>query len=74
MPVKDELYAAPKELGIFKEIGSHAFEGVNSEEIVQRIVNSRESYEERQRMKGIKAVAESEMEKKGQIGNEDQDT
>lgn len=58
MPLTYDPYTAPKELGIYKEIGDHAFSSVNAEEIVQRILKSRAMYEERQRIKGVKGVGE----------------
>ena len=45
-------------MNIFREIGPHAFQNVNAGEIVGRILRSREMYEERQRLKGEKAVGE----------------
>ena len=59
MPLTYDPYTAPKEMGIYKEIGQHAFAGVNAGEIVQRIMKSRELYEERQRIKGAKAIDEN---------------
>ena len=58
MPMSFDPYTEVKQAGIFNEIGSHDFDSVNAEEIVQRIVDSRASYEARQRAKGDKAVAE----------------
>lgn len=58
MPLTYDPYAAAKELDIYKEIGTHDFADVNAEQIVQRILKSRAMYEERQRLKGIKAVGE----------------
>lgn len=45
-------------MGIFKEISNHAFQHVNAGEIVDRILKSREAYEERQRAKLQKGVVE----------------
>ncbi|TQS32051.1 hypothetical protein Golomagni_07646, partial [Golovinomyces magnicellulatus] len=59
MPLTYDPYTAPKELGIYKEIGEHAFSHVNAGEIVQRIMKSRDQYEARQRAKGVKAEAEA---------------
>lgn len=58
MPLTYEPYAAPKEMGIYREIGTHAFSEVNAGEIVQRIMKSRDLYEARQRAKGMKAEVE----------------
>lgn len=59
MPLTYDPYTAPKELGIYKEIGQHTFQDVNAGTIVQRILKSREIYEERQRKKGQKADVEA---------------
>lgn len=58
MPLTYDPYTAPKEMGIYKEIGHHSFAAVNAEEIVQRILKSRDMYEERQRVKGMKGIGE----------------
>lgn len=47
-------------MGIFKEIASHAFQHVNAGEIVDRILKSREAYEERQRAKLQKGTIEEQ--------------
>lgn len=59
MPLTYDPYTGPKEMGIYREIGQHAFEDVNAGTIVQRIMRSRERYEERQRKKGEKADVEA---------------
>lgn len=59
MPLTYDPYKAPKAMGIYAEIGEHAFSNVNAGEIVQRIMKSRESYEARQRAKGVKASLEA---------------
>lgn len=59
MPLTDDVYTAPKEMGIYREIGNHEFEGVNAGTIVQRIMKSRDLYEARQRAKGMKADVEA---------------
>ncbi|SMQ55652.1 unnamed protein product [Zymoseptoria tritici ST99CH_1A5] len=51
-------YADAKALGIFQETPEHDFQGVNSEQIVGRILGKRAEYEERQRKKGAKVVGE----------------
>jgi ethanolamine-phosphate cytidylyltransferase len=58
MPLTYDPYTAPKEMGIYKEIGMHEFAGVNAGQIVQRIMKSRDMYEERQRVKGVKGIGE----------------
>ncbi|OAQ61439.1 cytidyltransferase-like domain-containing protein [Pochonia chlamydosporia 170] len=59
MPLTYDPYTAPKEMGIYREIGHHAFAEVNAGEIVQRIMQSRDRYEARQRAKGVKAGVEA---------------
>lgn len=59
MPLTYDPYTAPKAMGIYKEIGEHAFAGVNAGEIVQRIMKSRDLYEARQKAKGVKAEVEA---------------
>ncbi|KAH8171224.1 cytidylyltransferase-like domain-containing protein [Sarocladium implicatum] len=59
MPLTYDPYTAPKAMGIFKEIGDHAFANVNAAEIVQRIMKSRDLYEARQKAKGMKAEVEA---------------
>ena len=58
MPLTYDPYTAPRAMGIFHEVDKHDFQMVNAGEIVQRIMNSRALYEERQRAKGEKAVGE----------------
>ncbi|KAH7165365.1 hypothetical protein EDB81DRAFT_250426 [Dactylonectria macrodidyma] len=59
MPLTYDPYTAPKAMGIYQEIGQHAFSSVNAGEIVHRIMKSRDMYEARQRAKGMKAEVES---------------
>jgi ethanolamine-phosphate cytidylyltransferase len=58
MPLTYDPYTAPRAMGIFRQVASHDYQGVNAEEIVQRILRSRAMYEERQRLKGVKAIGE----------------
>ncbi|KAJ2985690.1 hypothetical protein NUW58_g5399 [Xylaria curta] len=58
IPLSYDPYMAPKEMGIFREISAHQFQDVNAGTIVQRILKSRDLYEERQRKKGVKAASE----------------
>lgn len=58
MPLTYDPYTAPKEMGIYREIGKHDFAAVNAGQIVQRILKSRDMYEERQRVKGVKGIGE----------------
>lgn len=59
MPLTYDPYTAPKAMGIYRQIGEHAFSEVNAGEIVQRIMRSRDMYEARQRKKGVKAGVEA---------------
>ncbi|CAI4215273.1 unnamed protein product [Parascedosporium putredinis] len=59
MPLTYDPYTAPKEMGIYQEIGAHSYEDVNAGTIVQRIMKSRDVYEARQRAKGVKAEVEA---------------
>jgi len=59
MPLTYDPYTAPKEMGLYREIGAHSFQEVNAGTIVQRIMKSRETYEARQRAKGMKADVEA---------------
>ncbi|MCJ1422510.1 hypothetical protein MMC29_000390 [Sticta canariensis] len=58
MPLTYDPYTVAKALHIYKQIGNHAFQNVNAGEIVQRILKSREMYEERQRAKREKTAVE----------------
>ncbi|KKK16587.1 hypothetical protein P175DRAFT_0526232 [Aspergillus ochraceoroseus IBT 24754] len=61
IPLTYDPYTAPKKMGIFKETSGHSFQHVNAGEIVERILKSREAYEERQRAKLQKAVIEDQV-------------
>ncbi|KAI5295883.1 hypothetical protein KEM56_005541, partial [Ascosphaera pollenicola] len=58
IPLTYDPYSATRKLGIFREVGAHPFAHVNAGEIVQRILKSREAFEERQRQKLLKSVGE----------------
>jgi len=70
MPLTYDPYLAAKELGIYEEIGEHAFQNVNAGEIVQRILRSREMYEARQRAKGEKAAGEDAVKRREEMERE----
>jgi ethanolamine-phosphate cytidylyltransferase len=53
-------YQDAKSLGIFKETPTHDFQDVNAANIVQRILDRRGEYEERQVKKGAKSAIEVE--------------
>ncbi|KAF2759709.1 phosphoethanolamine [Pseudovirgaria hyperparasitica] len=67
MPLTFDPYKTSKELGIFKEIGSHEFQNVNAGQIVERIMKGRALYEERQRKKGEKGFGEEAMRRREQM-------
>ena len=58
MPLEYDPYADAKAMEIFQEVGEHDFSQVNAGEIVMRIMQGRQAFEERQRRKGQKAVGE----------------
>ena len=70
MPLTYDPYVAAKELGIYREVGEHAFQNVNAGEIVQRILRSREMYEARQRAKGEKTVGEEAVRRREEMERE----
>ncbi|RKF76692.1 Ethanolamine-phosphate cytidylyltransferase [Golovinomyces cichoracearum] len=51
-------YLAAKEMGIYREISRHDFSDVTASQICQRILKSRDVYEERQRIKNLKSINE----------------
>ena len=59
-----------KSLCIFTETPAHSFQDVNAAHIVKRILDNRESYEERQRKKGVKGVGEEASKKREQMEKE----
>ena len=70
MPLTYDPYSAPRQLDIFRQIGSHSFQNVNAGEIVQRIMKSRALYEERQLMKGVKGLGEEEVRRREELERE----
>ncbi|KAK5697322.1 choline phosphate cytidylyltransferase [Elasticomyces elasticus] len=54
----EDPYTDAKASGIFVETPEHEFQDVNAAQIVQRILDRRGEYEERQRKKGVKGVGE----------------
>jgi ethanolamine-phosphate cytidylyltransferase len=54
-------YAYAKELGLLRSIESHRWDDISASKIVDRILNRRLEFEERQRKKGVKAVLEEEL-------------
>lgn len=51
-------YTAAVDMGIYKQLGEHDFSSVTASQIVERIMKSRSTYEERQRKKGAKVAGE----------------
>ena len=70
MPLTYDPYTAPKAMGIYREIGKHGFAGVNAGQIVQRILKSRDMYEERQRVKGVKGIGEEAQRRREEMEEE----
>ena len=73
MPLDYDPYKDARHLGIFEEIPRHDFQEVNAGHVVERILSSRERFEERQKNKGVKGVGEeqkrrTEMESGGSLG------
>lgn len=60
MPFTEDVYAEPKAMGIYREVGQHEFADVNAGSIVQRIMKSKSLYEARQKAKEAKANVEVE--------------
>lgn len=57
-PIDDKIYDVVKQKGLFREIGHHEYDEINTEFIVDRVLKNKEAYEERQRRKGWKAETE----------------
>lgn len=72
MPLTYDPYTAPKEMDIYREIGQHDYATVNAGQIVQRILKSRDMYEERQRVKGVKGIGEDATRRREQMEREQQ--
>lgn len=61
-PVEEDTYAEVKEQGLFKEIGPHEFDEINTEFIVNRVLSNKKAYEDRQKAKGWKSQHEANLE------------
>ena len=70
MPLNYDPYTAPKAMGIFCEVGEHEYQSVNAGTIVQRIMRSRDMYEERQRVKGVKGIGEEAVKRREEMERE----
>lgn len=73
MSLTHDPYAAPKDMGIYRDIGAHAFADVNAGQIVQRIMRSRDMYDARQRAKGVKAEVEAAARRREVLEEEQQE-
>lgn len=62
-----DAYADAKALNIFLETPPHSFQDVNAAHIVQRILDNKAQYEERQRKKGVKGVGEEATRRREQM-------
>ncbi|KAI4800495.1 ethanolamine-phosphate cytidylyltransferase [Aureobasidium sp. EXF-8845] len=69
-PPGQDFYTDAKEMGIFREIESHQYSQVNADSIVARIMKSRELYEERQRVKGVKGIGEEAVRRREEMERE----
>ncbi|KAF4553317.1 Cytidylyltransferase-like protein 3 [Elsinoe fawcettii] len=69
-PVGHDPYADAKSLGLYKEVGPHSYSEINASSIVSRILKSREMYEERQRVKGVKGIGEEAVRRREQLERE----
>jgi len=62
-----------KKLGLYREIGAHSYAHINATEIVGRILKSRDMYEERQRVKGVKGIGEEAVRRREEMEREQAD-
>jgi len=69
-PPDEDPYTDAKALGLFREIQAHSYAHVNAAEIVGRILKSREQYEERQRVKGVKGIGEEAVRRREEMERE----
>lgn len=60
-PLADEVYSESKKTGLYREIGPHRFDNINTAFIVDRVLSNKAAYEERQRRKGWKAEIEQKL-------------
>lgn len=69
-PPGHDAYADAKSLRLYREIASHAYADINATSIVDRIMRSRETYEERQRIKGVKGIGEEAVRRREELERE----
>lgn len=67
IPLTYDPYVDAKKMNIYRDIGKHEYQDVNAGEIVQRILKSKELYENRQRMKGLKAAVEEAVQRREEM-------
>lgn len=67
MPSNPDPYVDAKTLQVYHETPGHDFQNVDAEQIVSRILDSREQYEERQRVKGVKGVGEEAVKRREEM-------
>jgi ethanolamine-phosphate cytidylyltransferase len=65
-------YKDAKALDLFQQTPEHRFQDVNADQIVRRIMDSRQQYEDRQRKKGEKGVGEEAQARREQMEREAQ--
>lgn len=58
---EEDPYADAKELGILRVVEKHRWDDISAAKIVERILNRRLEFEERQRKKGVKTDLEREL-------------
>ncbi|KAF2150607.1 phosphoethanolamine [Myriangium duriaei CBS 260.36] len=69
-PPGHDPYADAKASGLYREIEAHAYADINATSIVDRILRSREMYEERQRVKGVKGIGEEAVRRREELERE----
>lgn len=60
-PGEGDPYADATEMGILRRIDKHPWGDISARKIVERILNRRLEFEERQKKKGVKSDLEREM-------------
>ncbi|VEU20389.1 DEKNAAC101268 [Brettanomyces naardenensis] len=55
----DDPYSEARELGIYQQLGEHAYDSMTTEDIVERVLENRKAYEQRQKRKGWKSEREN---------------
>jgi len=70
VPPTEDPYADAKKLGLYREVSDHKYSHINATEIVGRILKSRDMYEERQRIKGVKGIGEEAVRRREEMERE----